>query len=224
MRLAKTMIAAALLACAGLPVMAQGQSPDDDLAALKAQLQQLKVNPFPPPRERSAQILVAIVRRMDVSVIDKATIDEIAGLLEDNSDTVRGRNGDRRGPTPDLTASLFGAGYMRVLPTKVLGGNYSFNVLVAGANNRLQGTELEFEPGAGLTDAISGIGADLGKQRRARVIGKERVGAVGPEIEVGGAELADLERHAAFHLIEQPIAGVCSRGPWPVSATWRIAS
>jgi hypothetical protein len=91
MRLAKTMIAAALLACAGLPVMAQGQTPDDDLAALKAQLQQLKVNPFPPPRERSAQILVAIVRRMDVSVIDKATIDEIAGLLEDNSDTVRGR-------------------------------------------------------------------------------------------------------------------------------------
>lgn len=71
-----------------------------------------------------------------------------------NSDTVRDRNGDRRGPTPDLTASLFGAGYMRVLPTKVLGGNYSFNVLVAGANNRLQGTELEFEPGAGLTDAV----------------------------------------------------------------------
>lgn len=71
--------------------MAQGQTPADDLAALKAQLLQLKVNPYPPPRERSAQILVAIVRRMDVSVIDMATIDEIAGLLEDDSDTVRGR-------------------------------------------------------------------------------------------------------------------------------------
>ena len=71
--------------------MAQGQNAADDLSALKAQLLQLKVTPFPPPRERSAQILVAIVRRMDVSVIDMATIDEIAGLLEDNSDSVRGR-------------------------------------------------------------------------------------------------------------------------------------
>jgi len=91
MRFAFALIAAAVLACAGLPAMAQGQNAADDLAALKAQLLQLKVNPFPPPRERSAQILVAIVRRMDVSVIDMATIDEIAGLLEDNSDTVRGR-------------------------------------------------------------------------------------------------------------------------------------
>ena len=78
---------------AGLPAVAQGQGQNasDDLAALKAQLLQLKVNPYPPPRERSAQLLVAIVRRMDVSVIDQATIDEIAGLLEDNSDAVRGR-------------------------------------------------------------------------------------------------------------------------------------
>jgi hypothetical protein len=91
MRFARASIAAALLACAGLPAMAQGQNAADDLAALKAQLLQLKVNPYPPPRERSAQILVAIVRRMDVSVIDMATIDEIAGLLEDNSDGVRGR-------------------------------------------------------------------------------------------------------------------------------------
>ena len=30
--------------------------------------------------------------------------------------------------------------------------------------------------------------------------------------------------HAAFHLIEQPIAGTCSRGPWPVSAICSIAS
>jgi hypothetical protein len=90
MRFAGTMIAAALLACAGLPAVAQGQD-GSDLDALKAQLLQLKVNPYPPPRERSAQILVAIVRRMDVSLIDMATIDEIAGLLEDDSDRVRGR-------------------------------------------------------------------------------------------------------------------------------------
>lgn len=91
MRFARALIAAAVFAFAGLPASAQNQDTNDDLAALKAQLLQLKVNPFPPPRERSAQILVAIVRRMDASMIDKATIDEIAGLLEDNSDTVRGR-------------------------------------------------------------------------------------------------------------------------------------
>ena len=91
MRFAKALSAAALLALAGLPAAAQGQAAPDDLAALKTQLLQLRVNPYPPPRERAAQILVAVVRRMDVSVIDKATIDEIAGLLEDNSDAVRGR-------------------------------------------------------------------------------------------------------------------------------------
>ena len=63
----------------------------DDLANLKSLLLQLKVNPYPPPRERSAQLLVAMVRRMDVSTIDKPTIDEIAGYLDDNSDAVRGR-------------------------------------------------------------------------------------------------------------------------------------
>jgi hypothetical protein len=91
MRFARALTASALLAFAGLPAVAQGQGSADDLAALKAQLLQLKVNPYPPPRERSAQILVAIVRRMDVSMIDMATIDEIAGHLEDNSDAVRGR-------------------------------------------------------------------------------------------------------------------------------------
>ena len=91
MRLGTVLSAAALLALAGFPAIAQGQNGSDDLTALKAQLLQLKVNPYPPPRERSAQLLVAIVRRMDVSVIDQATIDEIAGLLEDNSDAVRGR-------------------------------------------------------------------------------------------------------------------------------------
>jgi hypothetical protein len=91
MRFGRALIAAAVLACLGLPAAAQNQDTNDDLAALKAQLLQLKVNPYPPPRERSAQILVAIVRRMDVTTIDKATIDEIAGFLEDDSDTVRGR-------------------------------------------------------------------------------------------------------------------------------------
>ena len=91
MRFGRALIAAALLVFIGLPAAAQNQDTNDDLVALKAQLLQLKVNPYPPPRERSAQILVAIVRRMDVTTIDKATIDEIAGFLQDDSDTVRGR-------------------------------------------------------------------------------------------------------------------------------------
>ena len=91
MHVVRILSVTSLLALAGLPAVAQGQNGNDDLAALKTQLLQLRVNPYPPPRERSAQILVAIIRRMDVSVIDKATIDEIAALLEDNSDAVRGR-------------------------------------------------------------------------------------------------------------------------------------
>ena len=85
------MSVALLLALTGPPAAAQDRAPPGDLANLKTMLLQLKVNPYPPPRERSAQLLVALIRRMDVSTIDRATIDEIAGLLEDNSDAVRGR-------------------------------------------------------------------------------------------------------------------------------------
>jgi hypothetical protein len=91
MRIVRALIGAAVVACLALPAAAQDQDPSDDITGLKAQLLQLKVNPYPPPRERAAQILVAIVRRMDVTTIDKATIDEIASLLDDKSDTVRGR-------------------------------------------------------------------------------------------------------------------------------------
>jgi len=91
MRLPTAISAALLIALAGLPAVAQDRAAPSDLANLKTMLLQLRVNPYPPPRERSAQLLVALVRRMDVSTIDRATIDEIAGLLEDNSDAVRGR-------------------------------------------------------------------------------------------------------------------------------------
>lgn len=94
MQVVSIISAAFLLSFGALPAAAQDlqqQQQRDDLANLKSLLLQLKVNPFPPPRERSAQLLAALVRRMDVSAIDRATIDEIAGLLEDNSDAVRGR-------------------------------------------------------------------------------------------------------------------------------------
>jgi hypothetical protein len=93
MRARSLLFAAFLLSLAALPVAAQDQQEQqrNDLANLKSLLLQFKVNPYPPPRERSAQLLAALVRRMDKSVIDRATIDEMAGLLEDNSDAVRGR-------------------------------------------------------------------------------------------------------------------------------------
>ena len=44
----------------------------------------------------------------------------------------------------------------RVLTTKkVLGGFYGYQVLFpVGANNRIQGTEIDANPGAGLTDSV----------------------------------------------------------------------
>ena len=91
MRLVNVTSLVLLLAVSGLSATAQELAPPSDLANLKNLLLQLKVNPYPPPRERSAQLLVALVRRMDVTTIDRPTIDEIAGYLDDNSDAVRGR-------------------------------------------------------------------------------------------------------------------------------------
>lgn len=91
MRFARTLSAAFVLALAGFSAAAQIPAPPTDLENLKTLLLQMKVNPYPPPRERAAQLIVALVRRMDVTTIDRTTIDDIAGLLDDNSDAVRGR-------------------------------------------------------------------------------------------------------------------------------------
>jgi hypothetical protein len=66
---------------------------------------------------------------------------------------------DRQGRTlpieGTLDASLFGAGYLFVTQKKILGANYGFQFLFpAGANNRIQGTEIDQNPGAGLTDSV----------------------------------------------------------------------
>jgi hypothetical protein len=45
-----------------------------------------------------------------------------------------------------------GAGFNHVTTKKILGGNYAYSVLVAGINNRLQGTDIDLNPGGGLTD------------------------------------------------------------------------
>lgn len=70
------------------------------------------------------------------------------------TDTVKNRDGDTSPVTADLTTTFFGVGYSHVTSTKVLGGTYAFSVLFpVGANNRIQGTEIDVNPGAGLTDS-----------------------------------------------------------------------
>jgi hypothetical protein len=50
---------------------------------------------------------------------------------------------------------FFAGGYSHVTTKKILGGLYGFTVLFpAGANNRIQGTEINQNPGAGLTDSV----------------------------------------------------------------------
>ena len=92
LRLRLKISVAMLLALGALAGPAAGQQgPQDDLTTVKGLLKEIRINPYPPPRERSAQLVVAWVRRMDISTIDQATIDEMVSLLEDKSDSVRGR-------------------------------------------------------------------------------------------------------------------------------------
>jgi hypothetical protein len=54
----------------------------------------------------------------------------------------------------DLTSGAFAAGFVQVTAKKILGGFYSYQILFpAIVNNRIQGTEIDANPGAGLTDS-----------------------------------------------------------------------
>jgi hypothetical protein len=67
---------------------------------------------------------------------------------------VKDRNDNTLLGNADLTSTFFGAGYSHVTTKKILGGFYGFPVLFpVGANNRIQGTEIDANPGAGLTDS-----------------------------------------------------------------------
>ena len=71
-----------------------------------------------------------------------------------NTDTVKDRDGDTLPGNEEITSAFFGAGYSHVTTKKILGGLYGFTVLFPlGANNRIQGTEIDANPGAGLTDS-----------------------------------------------------------------------
>jgi hypothetical protein len=71
------------------------------------------------------------------------------------TDEVKDRNGNEFPVNGELNSKLFGAGYFHVTKKKLLGGYYAFQVVFpAWANNRIQGTEIDQNPGAGLTDSV----------------------------------------------------------------------
>jgi hypothetical protein len=71
-----------------------------------------------------------------------------------NTDTVRDRNGDRLPIDASISSVFYGAGYSHVTTKTILGGQYGFTFLFpVGANNRIQGTEIDANPGAGITDS-----------------------------------------------------------------------
>jgi hypothetical protein len=72
------------------------------------------------------------------------------------ADEVKDRNGDRLGlANADLTSRIYGAGVNVVTKRKLFGGFYGFQVIFpVGANNRIQGTEIDANPGGGLSDSV----------------------------------------------------------------------
>jgi hypothetical protein len=82
------------------------------------------------------------------------------------ADEVKNRNGEALPITGNLNAAVFGAGLNVVTTRKVLGGSYGFSVILPWADNRMQGTEIDANPGAGITDmAIQPISLGWHRQR-----------------------------------------------------------
>lgn len=72
-----------------------------------------------------------------------------------DADTVRDRDGQELRFDADLTSVVYGVGLMKVTTKKIFGANYGFQVLLpVWANNRIQGTEIDANPGGGLTDGV----------------------------------------------------------------------
>lgn len=71
-----------------------------------------------------------------------------------STDDVRNRDGDKLPINANIDGSFFGAGVNVVTKKTLFGGFYGFTVLLAGANNRLQATEIDSNPGAGITDSL----------------------------------------------------------------------
>jgi hypothetical protein len=71
------------------------------------------------------------------------------------SDDVIDRDGVRLPFAGDLSSQVYGGGINVVTKRKLFGGFYGFQVVFpVGANNRIQGTEIDANPGAGLSDSM----------------------------------------------------------------------
>jgi hypothetical protein len=71
------------------------------------------------------------------------------------TDEVKDRDGVQLPLAADLTSHVYGGGVSVVTKKKLFGGFYGFQVVFpVGANNRIQGTEIDANPGAGLTDSV----------------------------------------------------------------------
>jgi hypothetical protein len=71
-----------------------------------------------------------------------------------NTDTVRAADGKPLPGDASITSVAYAGGLSVVTSKKLWGASYGFQVLApVGANNRLQGTELDANPGAGFTDS-----------------------------------------------------------------------
>jgi hypothetical protein len=72
-----------------------------------------------------------------------------------STDEVKDDQGVRQPFAADLTSQVYGGGVSVVTKRRLFGGFYGFQVVFpVGANNRIQGTEIDANPGAGLTDSV----------------------------------------------------------------------
>lgn len=69
-----------------------------------------------------------------------------------DTDTVRDRNGDELPINEHITVGMGGLGFTHVTTKKLFGGYYGYGALFAFINNRLQGTDIDLNPGGGFTD------------------------------------------------------------------------
>jgi hypothetical protein len=71
-----------------------------------------------------------------------------------NTSEVKTSDGTRLPGTASLTSAAYAGGFSVVTTKKMLGGFYGFQMLFpAAVNNRIQGTEIDSNPGPGLTDS-----------------------------------------------------------------------
>jgi hypothetical protein len=79
----------------------------------------------------------------------------IAPLFYDyNTDTVKDREGNSLPGNASINSVAYAGGFSVVTTKKVLGGFYGFQMLFpAAVNNRLQGAQIDANPGPGLTDS-----------------------------------------------------------------------